>query len=75
LAGAAPFTSALRFIGPANIWTGDLPNPKTMTFGITTSGLGNLNNYLCTGPIGPPLDIVAQDDTDFDYARLSVWYY
>ncbi|HEX8138268.1 MAG TPA: hypothetical protein VF544_11805 [Pyrinomonadaceae bacterium] len=75
LAGAAPFTSALRFIGPANIWSATSPNPKLMTLGITPAGLANLNTYLCTGPIPPALDIVAQDDTDFDYVTLRVWYY
>lgn len=75
LAGAAPFTSALRFIGPANIWGLTLPNPKTATFGITSSGLANLNSYLFNGPISPQLDVIKQDDTEIDYARLSVWYY
>lgn len=75
LAGAAPFTSLLRFMGPAGIWSADLPNPKTLTLATTSADLNRLNTYLGTGPFPPFLDIVAQDDTDFDYAKLSVWYY
>jgi hypothetical protein len=26
-------------------------------------------------PVPSFLDVIAQEDTDFDYARLSVWYY
>lgn len=78
LAGAAPFTPALpdlRFIGPAGIWTATNPNPKVVTFGIAPIDITSLNTYLGTGPMPPFLDVIAQDDTDFDYAKLSVWYY
>jgi len=74
LAGAAPFGAALRFIGTANIWSADLPNPKTATYGITGGGLNNLNSYLFSNTPAW-VDVVAQDDTGFDYTKLSVWYY
>jgi hypothetical protein len=74
LAGAAPFPTTpdnYRFIGPMNIWTPNSNSP----LGITPTGLARLNQYLATGPISPVMDVVAQDDSDFDYVRLSVWYY
>jgi hypothetical protein len=74
LAGAAPFTAALRFMGPANIWSSDLPNPKPFTLSTTPASLNNLNQYLFTNTPAY-LDVIAQDDTDFDSATLSVWYY
>jgi hypothetical protein len=74
LAGAAPFPTNYRFIGPVNFWT-PTPNSKTVTLGITPTDLGRLNQYLVTGPISPVMDLVVQDDSDVDYAKLSVWYY
>jgi hypothetical protein len=74
LAGAAPFAANLRFIGSASIWNSTLPNPKILTLGITPGGLNNLNSYLFTNTPGW-VDVIAQDDTTFDYAKLSVWYY
>jgi hypothetical protein len=77
LAGAAPFTSALRFIGTTGIWSGSTPLITTppVTLGITPGGLTNLNMYLATGTMPPYMDVIAQDDTDFDYMTLRVWYY
>ncbi len=75
LAGAAPFGPGFRFIGPTGIWGADVPNPKTVTLGITAGALTNLNSYLSTGSIPPSLDVVSQDDTEFDYTKLTVWYY
>jgi hypothetical protein len=75
LAGAGPFSTNLRFIGPAPIWpNGTLPNPYTLTLGTTSAGLNNLNSYLFNNTPAW-VDVIAQDDTAFDYAKLSVWYY
>jgi hypothetical protein len=74
LAGAAPFPANMRFIGPASIWNSTLPNPKVLTLSTTPGGLNNLNSYLF-GNTPAWVDVVAQDDTSFDYAKLTVWYY
>jgi hypothetical protein len=68
--GAAPFNSPGVVFTYANIWKSTDPNTKPLPFSLPTS---SLNSYLFQN--APWLDIVAQDDTDFDYARLSVWYY
>jgi len=72
--GAAPFNSSpgvvLFYTG---LWNQLVPNPKPLTYVLPTAAL---NNYLFTTPTMPTyLDVIAQDDTDFDYAKLSVWYY
>jgi hypothetical protein len=72
--GAAPFNSTpgLYFIY-GTIWTPPLPNPKTLSFTLPTAPL---NQYLSTTPTMPTfLDLIAQDDSEFDQATLSVWYY
>lgn len=71
--GAAPFNSApgVKLIS-TGIWTPPGTNPKVLTYALP---VGALNNYLMTGPVPPFLDVVTQDDTDVDYAKLSVWYY
>jgi hypothetical protein len=51
------------------------PNPKTVTLGITPTALAALNNYLVTGPTPTYLDVRGEDDTEFDYIVLRVWYY
>jgi hypothetical protein len=57
----------------APIWNPTTPNPKTLSFALPTAAL---NNYLFSTATMPTfLDVFAQDDTDFDYAKLSVWYY
>ncbi len=61
-------------MGPVTIWGSTLPNPKVLTLGITPGGLNNLNSYLFSNTPGV-FEIIAQDDTTFDYAQLSVWYY
>jgi hypothetical protein len=71
--GAAPFnTSPGVILVNAAIWNPTTPNPKTLTYALPAAAL---NSLLMTGPMPPWLDVVAQDDTDLDYARLSVWYY
>jgi hypothetical protein len=75
IAGVAPFPTTQRFFGPANIWSGTLPNPKTMTLSTTSASLALLNQYLMTGPISRDLHIVSQDDSTFDSVKLTVWYY
>lgn len=70
--GAAPFSTSpgVTFLSTA-IWGQPTPNPKAMTF-----ALPGLNNYVSTTSTLPSfLDLVAQDDTDFASARLTVWYY
>lgn len=71
--GAAPFTSSpgLYFIY-SGIWSPPTPNPKTLMFALPNAAL---NNYLSSAPMPTFLDVIAQDDTNFDYAKLSVWYY
>jgi hypothetical protein len=62
--GAAPFAAFPARLLYTNIW----PN-GSHTYVLPANGLSSLiwNNQ--------GLDVVAQDDTDFDYTRLSVWYY
>jgi hypothetical protein len=71
--GAAPFDTSpgVRIVNAA-VWNPATPNPKTLTFALSAAAL---NSLLMTGPMPPWLDVAAQDDTDFDYAKLSVWYY
>lgn len=66
--GGAPFTNTtpLRVIAP-QIWSPVLQSPINIT--------GGLNSYIFTYPTRGFLDVVAQDDTDFDYMKLTVWYY
>lgn len=71
--GAAPFNSSpgVKFIS-TGIWTPQTPNPKTLNFALPTAAL---NSYLfSTSTVPSFLDVVSQDDTDFDYMKLSVWY-
>ena len=62
--GAPPFNTFPVRLLSTNIW----PNGPH-TYGLSPSGLSQLiwNNQ--------GLDVIAQDDTDFDYMKLSVWYY
>lgn len=72
--GAAPFNSSpgVTFVS-MGIWNPPTPNPKPLSFALSATAL---NNYLFATTAMPPfLDVVAQDDTDFDVAKLSVWYY
>ncbi|HEX8845657.1 MAG TPA: hypothetical protein VF791_13480 [Pyrinomonadaceae bacterium] len=70
--GVAPFT--LRFVNGAQIWSATNPNPKSSQFALLPTA--SLNNYIFSVmPPQPFLDIIAQDDTEFDYAKLTVWYY
>jgi hypothetical protein len=78
--GVAPFDkSTLYFFRPDNkdafIWDVRLPNPKTMTLETTPATLAALNTYLATSPIPTYLDVRGEDDTEFDYVTLRVWYY
>lgn len=70
--GAAPFATSQRFIGPANIWSATLPNPTSATFAASAASVTNLNSHLFQNAF---VDLIGQDDTDFDSATLSVWYY
>jgi hypothetical protein len=71
--GAAPFNiSPGASLVSAAIWNPQTPNPKPLTYALPVAAL---NNLLMTGPLPSWLDVAAQDDTDFDYAKLSVWYY
>ncbi len=67
--GLTPFNSPGVLSVYSNIWIPTDPNPKPLSFSVPAS---SLNSYIINNPW---LDIVAQDDTDFDYAKLSVWYY
>ena len=70
---AAPYSpSGVSFIY-TGIWNPTTPNPKTLTLALPTAAL---NNHLFSTSTMPTfLDVFAQDDTDFDYVKLSVWYY
>ncbi len=72
--GAAPFNSAPGLIlSYGNIWTPPTPNPKTLSFTLSTAAL---NQYLSSTTTMPTfLDLITQDDSDVDQATLSVWYY
>ncbi len=72
--GAAPFSSSPGMtLLSTGIWNPQTPNPKTLTFALPAA---TLSSYLATTSTLPSfLDIVAQDDTDFDSIKLSVWYY
>ena len=70
--GVAPFGSGNVFVSGA-IWAPATPNPKTITWALNP---GLLNTYLMSGSLPPKyVDLVAQDDTNFHSATLSVWYY
>lgn len=73
-AGVAPFNSPGTVFMYSGLWSlsGPNPSPKTATFALSAAAL---NQHLMGGPVPSFLDVIAQDDTDFDYARLSVWYY
>jgi hypothetical protein len=73
-AGVAPFNSPGTLFMYTGLWSlgGPNPSPKTATFALSAAAL---NQHLMGGPVPSFLDLIAQDDTDFDYAKLSVWYY
>lgn len=62
--GAAPFAAFPSLLLYNQIW----PN-GSHTYVLPANGLSQLiwNNQ--------GLDVIAQDDTDFDFTKLSVWYY
>lgn len=69
---AAPYSpNGISFIY-ANLWAPTDPNPKPLSFALPTAAL---NSYLMTGPLQPSLDVFMQDDSDVDFAKLTVWYY
>ena len=72
--GAAPFNvlPGVTFVS-SGIWAPTDPITKPLTFSLPTAAL---NSYLSSTTTIPSfLDVYAQDDTDFDFAKLSVWYY
>lgn len=74
-AGVAPFNNGSGAIFMhSGLWNqnGTDPNPNSPTFTLSTAAL---NQYIMTGSMPLFLDVIAQDDSDFDYAKLSVWYY
>jgi len=71
--GVAPFSGSGSVFVSGAIWSPATPNPKTITWALSP---GLLNTYLMSGPPPPKfVDFVAQDDTNFHSATLSVWYY
>lgn len=71
--GAAPFnTSPGVTLVSTLIWNPATPNPRPQGYALPTAPL---NGLISSGPMPPFLDVYAQDDTNFDYAKLSVWYY
>ncbi len=74
--GNAPFnTSPGVNIFYTSLWSPPGTNPKSPTFVLPAAALNNYIGSLMGGSAQPWLDVIAQDDTDFDYAKLSVWYY
>jgi hypothetical protein len=72
--GGSPFTPVMPFrISSTAIWSPTDPAVKGLQIVLPTAAL---NSYLMSGNTPPLfLDVVAQDDTNFDYAKLSIWYY
>jgi hypothetical protein len=68
----APFNPPGVLFMYSQLWNPAGANPKSMTFALSTAAM---NQYVMTGPVPPLLDFIAQDDSNFDYATLSVWYY
>ena len=66
IVGGAPFNPTTLRVLDAPIWSSLLPNSVNLT--------APLNSYIFANNVSF-LDVIAQDDTDFDYATLSVWYY
>lgn len=61
------------FASLGNIWVPPNPNPRLRSFVLPANAL---NQHIMSPPAPPKfVDLVGQDDTDFDYARLIVWYY
>jgi hypothetical protein len=71
--GVAPFYNApgLKFIH-TGLWSPPGPNPKTLTYALPAAAL---NSFLMSGQMPSTLDVSMQDDTDVDYAKLSVYYH
>jgi len=71
--GVAPFSGSGSVFVSGALWVPATPNPKTITWTLSPT---LLTNYLMSGSAPPKfLDLVAQDDTNFHSATLSVWYY
>ena len=63
--GGAPFNPLGLRVLSSPIWTPPLTSPIDLT--------AALNNYIFNNNVSF-LDVVAQDDTDFDFMKLTVWY-
>jgi hypothetical protein len=75
-AGVAPFNNAPGAIFMhSGLWNLNGPNPQNPKIATFTLSTAAMNQYIMTGPMPSFLDVIAQDDSDFDYAKLSVWYY
>jgi hypothetical protein len=69
-AGVAPFNAPGVVFAYGGLWNPVGTNTKTFVLSAAA-----MNNHIMNGPVPSYLDLIAQDDTDFDYATLSVWYY
>lgn len=76
-AGVAPFNKpGVILFQESKLWNLTEKNQtKTLTLTPTTNGITALNSFLKTVPIPASFDVLGQDDTDFDYVTLKVWYY
>jgi hypothetical protein len=71
-AGVAPFNAPGVLFMYSQLWSPPGANPKSSTFVLSTAAM---NNHVMSGGVPSFLDLITQDDSDFDYATLSVWYY
>lgn len=69
IAGLAPYNNPNTNFVNVLLW----PGPQTKTYVLPTD---RLNQYVMQdNPFPTYIDLRGQDDSDFDYARLMVWYY
>ncbi|HEX8723613.1 MAG TPA: hypothetical protein VF736_23555 [Pyrinomonadaceae bacterium] len=71
-AGIAPFNPPGVLFMYSQLWNPAGANPKSSTFVLSTAAM---NNHIMNGSMPLYMDLITQDDSDHDYATLSVWYY
>lgn len=72
--GGAPFnTAVLKVASPVPLWQSTGLTDRVLTVPLPAAAL---NNYIFNGPPGTSLlDVYVQDDSNVDYAKLTVWYW
>ncbi len=71
--GVPPFNTPSIFMY-GGLWnlSGTNPNPKVATYALSAAAM---NQYVMSGPVPSSAEVLTQDDSNIDYAKLSVWYY